>query len=109
VETRLIGNARVATVALPQSDSWLDVIVGVHLRAPLSENWFLRGFADVGGFGLGSGSDMSWQVYAGGGYSINDSWSVEVGSRHLSIDKNLDNAGVDLDLAGPLVGITARF
>jgi hypothetical protein len=40
---------------------------------------------------------------------LNGTWAVEAGYRHLSIEKDLDNARVDLDLSGPLVGITARF
>ena len=109
VDTRLIGNTGVPDVDIPRSDSWLDVIVGVHLRAPVSERWFARGYADIGGFGLGDSSELSWQVYAGGGYRINETWSVEVGYRHLSIEKDLDNARIELDQSGPLIGVSARF
>jgi opacity protein-like surface antigen len=109
VDTRLVGNNGVPNVDIPRSESWVDVIVGVHLRAPISERWFARGYADVGGFGLGDGSELSWQIYAGGGYVINDTWSIEAGYRHLSIEKELDNADVNLDQSGPLIGVTARF
>jgi hypothetical protein len=54
-------------VRIGTSESWVDPIVGVALRAPLSDRWFARRFADVGGFGIGDASELSWQVYAGGG------------------------------------------
>ena len=109
VDTTLVGNTGVPNVDIPLSESWVDPIVGLHLRAPLSERWFARGFADVGGFGLGDSSDLSWQLYAGAGYAINETWELEFGYRHLSIDKELDNADVELDQSGPLFGVTARF
>ena len=109
VDTRLVGNPGVPDRRFPRSDSWVDAVVGVHLYAPLSDRWFARGYADVGGFGLGDSSELSWQIYAGGGYSFNDTWAVEFGYRHLSIEKDLDNANVNLDQSGPLIGVTARF
>lgn len=109
VDTTLVGNTGVPDADIPLSESWVDPIIGVQVRAPLSERWFARGFADVGGFGLGNASELSWQLYAGGGYAINETWVLEFGYRHLSIEKELDNANVDLDLSGPLLGVTARF
>lgn len=109
VDTTLVGNTGVPNVEIPRGDSWFDVVVGVHLRAPISERWFARGYADMGGFGLGDGSELSWQVYAGGGYVINDTWAIEAGYRHLSIEKELDRADVTLEQSGPLIGVTARF
>jgi hypothetical protein len=90
-------------------DSWVDPVVGVRLRAPLSEDWFFNGFVDVGGFGLGDASDLSWQVYAGVGYNFNETWSIQGGYRHLSIDRNINGRDTRLELYGPLIGVTARF
>lgn len=90
-------------------DSWVDPVVGVRMRAPLSDDWFFNGFADVGGFGLGDASDLSWQVYAGVGYHFNETWSIQGGYRYLSIDKEIDGRDTRLELYGPLIGVTARF
>ena len=109
VDTRLVGNAGVPNLDFPRSESWVDVIVGVNQRAPIAARWFARGQADVGGFGLGDGSELSWQVYLGGGYVLNETWSIEAGYRHLSIEKNLDRADVTFEQSGPLIGVTARF
>ena len=91
------------------SESWVDPIIGVHVRAPLSDRWFARGFADAGGFGIGDASELSWQIYAGGGYVINQTWAVEFGYRHLSIEKELERVTLTMEQSGPLIGLSARF
>lgn len=91
------------------AESWIDPILGGQLSAPLSDRWFARGYADIGGFGIGDSSELSWQIYVGGGYIINQTWAVEFGYRHLSIEKDLDNVTLQMDQAGPLIGVTARF
>lgn len=109
VDTRFIGNTGFPDRSFGNSESWVDLILGVNLRAPISERWFARGYADVGGFGLGDSSELSWQIYAGGGYSFNERWAVEFGYRHLSIEKDLDNGTLNYDQSGPILGVTARF
>jgi opacity protein-like surface antigen len=109
VDARLTGNGAVADRRFDLSEGWADPILGVHLRAPLGERWFARAFADAGGFGIENTSDLSWQVYAGGGYEINQTWAVEFGYRHLSIDKSIDDINVEIEESGPLLGVTARF
>jgi hypothetical protein len=109
LDTRIIGNIAPGGRSFGTSESWVDPIVGVSVRAPLSDRWFARGFADVGGFGIGDASELSWQVYAGGGYVINETWAVEFGYRHLSLEKELDNLTLEMDQSGPLIGLNARF
>lgn len=109
LETRLIGNGPVQDRSTSSSDSWVDAILGVQLRAPISERWFARGYADVGGFGLGDSSELTWQVYAGGGYAFNETWAVEFGYRHLSFEKDFDSTTIEFDQSGPVIGVSARF
>jgi opacity protein-like surface antigen len=90
-------------------ERWVDPVVGARVRAPLSDDWFFNGFVDVGGFGLGDASDLSWQIYAGVGYEFNETWSMQGGYRYLSIDKEIDGRDTHLELYGPLIGVTARF
>lgn len=91
------------------SESWVDPVVGARMRADLSDAWFVDGFADVGGFGLGNASDLSWQVFGGAGYRFNATWSLRAGYRYLSVDKDIDGRDTRLELYGPVVGVTARF
>uniref|UniRef100_A4WXF0 Uncharacterized protein n=1 Tax=Cereibacter sphaeroides (strain ATCC 17025 / ATH 2.4.3) TaxID=349102 RepID=A4WXF0_CERS5 len=88
-------------------DSWVDPVVGGRLRLALNERWFATAMADFGG-SVG-GSDRTWQAVASLGYQINDRWSVQGGWRQLSIDREMDGRDVELDLGGPVLGLTARF
>ncbi len=90
-------------------DSWIDPVVGARFHAPVSEAWFVDGFADVGGFGIGGASDLSWQIYAGVGYSFNETWALRGGYRYLSVDQEIQGRDTRLELYGPLLGVTARF
>ncbi len=78
-------------------ERWVDPVLGLRLRAPVSEARFVDGYADMGGFGIDDASDPSWQVFGGPGY------------RFLSIEKDIGGGDTRLKLYGPLLGVTARF
>ncbi len=88
--------------------NWVDGIVGVRGAYPLSERWSVSGFADVGGFN--AASDLSWEVYGGANYAFNDSWAGTVGYRYMSIlYQATDRAKLDIDIQGPVFGVTYKF
>jgi opacity protein-like surface antigen len=87
---------------------WADPIVGVRGAMPLSERWSVSGFADVGGFD--AGSDLSWELYGGLNYAFTDDWAGVVGYRYMSIlYEASDRAQLDIDIQGPVLGVTYRF
>jgi hypothetical protein len=92
-----------------ESDRWIDPVIGARVIVPFGDKWFATAVADVGGFGIGSASDLSYQLLGTVGYRFNDTWSVQGGYRHIGIDKTLNGRDVTLDLSGPLLGVTARF
>jgi hypothetical protein len=91
------------------SERWIDPVIGGRVTFTLAEKWYATAAADVGGFGIGSASDLSHQTLATVGYRFNDKWSAEGGYRHIGIEKALNGRDVTLDLSGPLFGVTARF
>ena len=55
-------------------------------------------------------SDLSWQVYGGATYAFSDRWAAAVGYRYLSIlYQATERAKLDIDIQGPLLGISYRF
>jgi opacity protein-like surface antigen len=87
---------------------WGDPIVGVRGGWPLSQRWSLSGFADVGG--VDGSSDLSWELYAGGNFDFTDRWQGTIGYRYLSVLYQASSrAKIDLDIQGPLFGITYKF
>lgn len=105
----LLRGAAAPTTRLSLSDSWVDPLIGARMRYDLSNAWFANAAADVGGFGIGEASDLTWQAYAGVGYRFNDTWSMQAGYRYLYIDKSFDGPDVTLELYGPMIGLQASF
>lgn len=108
VDVLLLGNVA-PTQTLSFSDSWVDPILGIRARFDLGGNWFANGYADVGGFGIGNASEMTWQGYVGLGYRFNETWSMQAGYRHLEIDRSFDLTDIDLQISGVMIGMQASF
>ncbi|MEO1700570.1 MAG: hypothetical protein AAFR71_00845 [Pseudomonadota bacterium] len=109
VEARLDGTGGVSDVSVRRNEGWFDPIIAARAKMDFSEKWFGSIFADVGGFGIGDAADLTWQAFAGGGYRINDTWSVVGGYRHLEIDRDFTGVDISLQISGPVVGVQAAF
>ncbi len=92
-----------------RSVSWTDPLIGARAVWDPGTGWRGAVALDAGGFGIGSGSDLSWQAVAEVEYGLSDSWSVVFGYRHLSVDLPAGSRLADFDLSGALIGVRARF
>ena len=92
---------------LAESETWVDPVVGVRARADLGAKIFVSGYGDVGGFG--AASDLTWQVYGGLGYEVNDWFSAQIGYRVLDVDYENDGFVYDVTMDGPILGLMFRF
>lgn len=108
LDVTLVGNLA-PTTQLSFSDNWVDPIIGMRTRFDLAGDWFANGYADVGGFGIGDASDLTWQAYVGVGYRFNDTWAMQAGYRHLEIDRTFGQSDVNLEISGAIIGIQASF
>ncbi len=87
---------------------WTDPIVGIRGATPLTERWSVSGFADVGGFD--ARDDLSWEIYGGMNYAFSDAWAGTIGYRYMSIlYQATDRASLDIDIQGPVLGVTYKF
>jgi len=89
------------------STDWIDPSVGISLDYQFNEKWNAHVVGQVGGFGVSS--DITWQVLAGVGYSINDCWTIVGGYRHQYVDYENDGFLYDLDIGGPVLGAVYNF
>lgn len=105
-DTTLTGNIA-STWERSTSTSWVDPLIAARLAIPLNDKWLVNGFADWGG----TGDSETWQIYAGVTYKINDNWSTQAGWRYMNVNKDVGdtNANADLDLSGPVFGMTYSF
>lgn len=86
---------------------WVDPIVGVRGAYSFTPKWSVAGFADVGGFD--GSEDLSWEVFGGANYAFNEHFSGVLGYRYLSVLYSGRSLDLDIDLHGPMLGVTYRF
>jgi len=96
------------------SDSdWIDPVIGGRIiaRLPAGFSIFTRG--DIGGFGIGSASDLTWNLEGGLDYRVSELISIAAEYRCLSIKRyqgnGTDRNGINMKLMGPAVGVSFIF
>jgi len=92
---------------IEHGENWVDPIVGLHGRYQFDNGIFLTNLVQVGGFG--AGSDLTWDTFGGIGYQFNDSVSAIAGYRHLEVDYEHNGFVFDVEMSGPVVGMTIVF
>jgi opacity protein-like surface antigen len=103
-----LSTANLGAADLTRKLDWTDAIVGLRGGMALGDRWALAGFADYGGFD--GSSDSSWQLYGGANYLFTDRWQGTIGYRYVSIQKAVtQKAALDIDMQGPVFGITYKF
>lgn len=103
-------------VDISSSEQWVDLFVGGRVVAQLtpSLSGFVRG--DVGGLGIGTSSNLTWNLVSG--VSTDCIWgsSLLLGYRVFDVNQSLKGGtgspqgfGVDAVIHGPLIGLTFQF
>ena len=87
--------------------TWVDPIIGFRVHHDLTDKFFARALADIGGFGVSS--DITWQAMALLGYRITDKASVGLGYRGLGTDYSNGGTTYDVISHGLLLGLEYRF
>lgn len=93
---------------LSDGDTWVDPVVGVKGRYDLNQNWYVKGSALYGGFGVSS--DHLYDVAGFVGYEWNNGMELYGGWRVAYTDySNDDGFEWDMRLSGPMLGLTFKF
>ncbi len=109
IDTQLLGQGAVPDAAFSADGSWADLLIASRIFHRFSTRWHGVAYGDVGGFGIGDSSDLTWQASAGLGYRFNETWSAVGGYRHLSVERGFDRVDVTADVSGPFLGVQASF
>ena len=96
------------------SDYLIDPIVGLRAKMYFTRKFSLSLHGDVGGFGASdNSSDLSWQALGTLNYDFNPCFSLSVGYRALSVDKDSGSGsnarGMDVILHGFLLALNFRW
>ena len=89
------------------TENWWDPVIGARVLVPLAEAWTLVGYADIGGFGVGS--DRTYQLLAGVNWQFAKSVSAKAGYRYLYQDYQNDNFVWDMKSSGYYLGAGFKF
>jgi len=83
----------------------LDGIVAIRGNYQFGPKWGARFYGDVGA----GDSDLTWQVWGGLGYTINDRTAAFFGYRHLAYELSDGSTSLDISFSGPQIGVVHRF
>lgn len=90
-----------------KTQSWWDPVIGIRVLQPFADAWTLVGYADIGGFGVGS--DLTYQLLAGVNWQFARSWIAKAGYRYLYQDYENDGFIWDMSASGLYLGAGFRF
>ncbi len=92
---------------------WVDPIVGGRLRWDINEKLAAAVRFDFGGFDIGEGSNLTWNLVAGIDYKLKDNMSLKAGYRIFDLDydsgSGINKFGIDAQFRGPIFGLTMKF
>ncbi len=98
---------------LGTSKDWVEIMIGGRATWQLNENWAFGVRGDASGFGIGSATDLTWNVYAGFDYAKSSKLDFIFGYRILDIDYSngtgIEEFGLDGTMHGPYIAATFRF
>lgn len=97
----------IGNISRSEDFTWIDPLIGARAFYNITDKLSVMAQADIGGFGVGS--DLTWSVLGTVNYVLTDKWSVSAGYKHLSVDYDDDGYVFDVDLSGPVLGVTYRF
>lgn len=95
------------TYNLSDKQSWADPVFGVRVLTPFSEKWSFLGYADMGGFNVGS--TITYQAIAGIRWQFSKVVSAKLAYRYLYQDFDDDDFDWDMTYHGPLIGFGFSF
>ncbi len=96
-----------ASRSVEETVDWLDPIVGFRVGGDVTDRISLYLLGDIGGWGVGTASDLTWQGVLGGSFNLSEHWSLTGAYRALGV--NRDSAIRNTILYGPQFGAIYRF
>jgi hypothetical protein len=111
---RLLGAKKLTrSVTLGGSHDWVEPFVGARVGIRLFEWLSFEARGDIGGFGIGSASDLTWNLYGIFDVKPWEHVSFKLGYRYWNIDYEHGGGsrefGMTGEMFGPWIGLTIHF
>jgi opacity protein-like surface antigen len=91
------------------NDSWVDPVLIARVQYDMTPDFYLTLLMDYANWGGGAMSENTWQGLASLSYDFADNWTMSVAYRHLEIDQKRGNIMYDMEMSGPVAGVSYRF
>ena len=101
---------RGAATTVDAERQWVDPLVGVRLRADVTQHISMYLMGDIGGWGGGGddhSSELTWQGTLGGQWNFGEHWAATASYRALGVNRG--TALKNMITYGPQFGIAFRF
>jgi hypothetical protein len=96
-------------VSIEESIDWIEPMVGAMFEVGITDRIGAVVRADASGFGIGSGSQLTWQVTAGFLYQITERTRAFVGYRYYDLDYERGDFEMDMVIKNPIFGLGIAF
>ena len=111
--SRSSSRSRSGKEKIGDSQDWVEPFVGGRISWDLNEKLALWFRGDIGGFGIGSASDLFYNLIPGCSYRLNDNVTFDFSYRYTKMDysngSGTDKLAMDLEAYGPVFGMTILF
>ena len=101
------------TLSASRTEEWVDPTLVARAAWPVGERWFFQARANIGGFGIGSASELQWQLQADVGYRPSARWRFLFGYRVIDFDHDHGSGGdrfvYDMRTFGPVLRLGYSF
>jgi hypothetical protein len=108
-----VGGVVAGPTTVSSTTDWIDPYVGARWRYQWAKRWGVSAYADIGGFGIGDGSDLTTKLQATVNYRISRSFFVALGYRLIYADRidgtGATRNGVEAAYHGPILGAGFTF
>lgn len=95
------------------SRDYVEPLVGGRLVWELNEKTTLWFRGDVGGFGIGNGSDLTYNLIPGCSYRLTENTTLDFSYRYFNLDysngSGSNELAMDAEAYGPVMGMTILF
>lgn len=96
-------------LSLSTHGRWADAVLSARVTHAFGEDRLGVAYLDVGGFGLGTSSDLTVQTYVAAGDRLKSGWSAVAGYRPLMFERDFDGRTAKSDTGGPFIGVQKQF
>jgi opacity protein-like surface antigen len=95
------------------SRDWVEPLVGARFVWELNEKFSLNFRGDVGGFGIGSASNLTYNLIPGCSYRLTENTTFDFSYRYFNMDysngSGSNKLAMDAEAYGPVIGMTILF